>query len=116
MSVAPTPNRLALTTFVFHVCLLVGERVVGFQMTKEIVCCVATWLLVHTVRGRNQRRLTVMLPWDRFYDGGGRDYRRISQVARSLHVGVTHVVVDPDDTTRLGAIKERIRYCSGCGK
>eukprot|EP00903_Cladosiphon_okamuranus_P009258 g8834.t1 len=30
------------------------------------------------------------------------------EVARSLYVGVTHVVVDPDDTARLGAIKERI--------
>eukprot|EP00752_Nemacystus_decipiens_P016381 g14643.t1 len=31
------------------------------------------------------------------------------EVARSLHVGVTHVVMDPDDLTRLGAIKGRIR-------
>ncbi|CAM9127479.1 unnamed protein product [Scytosiphon promiscuus] len=30
------------------------------------------------------------------------------EVPQSLHAGVTHVIVDPDDTTRLGAIKERI--------
>ncbi len=32
-----------------------------------------------------------------------------SQVARSLHAGVTHVVMDPEDTTRRGVLKERIR-------
>ncbi|CAM9475934.1 unnamed protein product [Pylaiella littoralis] len=31
------------------------------------------------------------------------------EVSRSLHVGVTHVVMDPDDATRLGSIKTRIR-------
>lgn len=31
------------------------------------------------------------------------------QVARSLHAGVTHVVVHPEDTTRIGDIKDRMR-------
>ncbi|CAM9320873.1 unnamed protein product [Ectocarpus sp. 12 AP-2014] len=31
------------------------------------------------------------------------------EVARSLHAGVTHVVVHPEDTTRIGDIKDRMR-------
>lgn len=32
------------------------------------------------------------------------------QVSRSLHAGVTHVIVDPGDVARHDLIKKRVRY------